>query len=644
MALATKTVDGAGLGSFTSSITSLSSGVKYYVRSYATNTEGTAYGAEVNFTTLDTEIPAAFTAAKGVVGATTVELLLNATDNSGSVSYTISYGEVPTVVSTTGVSGVQKSYIVTGLTEATAYTFSIVAKDAALNVAANNPIEVTATTTATVPTIAAPIPPVRVATDVLSVFSDAYTPVAGTRNYNPGWGQSGSASIIQVATDNTLKYTNLNYQGTVIGSNVDASGMTYLHVDVWSANETSLQFFLVSTTVPNEKFVQLTPLVQNEWNSYNIPLTSFTSQASFSVASIKEFKVVGSGGKIVCLDNMYFYRDAVVVGDVQAPTSFTATKGTVARNSVELLLNATDDSGSITYTVTYGATTVNVSGTSAVQKSYLVTGLTTETAYSFSVVAKDATGNTSTNSPIVVAATTLPGIASAPNPTKDAAKVMSIYSGTYTNLPTSLQNWYGNNFSTVMLGGNEALENTSICCFGYEFTAKPVDISAMTKLHVDIYPETQATITIGITTGGEFKKSGIALTLGQWNSIDILLSDLTGANLAGVNQVGFWDLNGTFNLDNLYFYNDNVTSLSKISEVNSITCFPNPTVNELIVNSKSEISQVIVRNLIGQTVKSAVLNGLEKTIDLSDVTSGNYFVTVKLANGQISTHKIVKLK
>ena len=49
--LSTKTTDGSGTGTFTSKITGLSSTTKYYVRSYATNTAGTAYGNEVNFTT-----------------------------------------------------------------------------------------------------------------------------------------------------------------------------------------------------------------------------------------------------------------------------------------------------------------------------------------------------------------------------------------------------------------------------------------------------------------------------------------------------------------------------------------------------------------------------------------------------------------
>jgi hypothetical protein len=46
-----KSVDGAGTGSFTSSITGLISGTFYYVRSYTTNSTGTSYGNQLTFRT-----------------------------------------------------------------------------------------------------------------------------------------------------------------------------------------------------------------------------------------------------------------------------------------------------------------------------------------------------------------------------------------------------------------------------------------------------------------------------------------------------------------------------------------------------------------------------------------------------------------
>ena len=48
-----KTIDGEGVGSFQSNLSDLSQNMTYYVRAYATNSEGTSYGQEVSFTTLE---------------------------------------------------------------------------------------------------------------------------------------------------------------------------------------------------------------------------------------------------------------------------------------------------------------------------------------------------------------------------------------------------------------------------------------------------------------------------------------------------------------------------------------------------------------------------------------------------------------
>jgi hypothetical protein len=53
IALATKTADGTGVGAFSSNLSGLSPSTLYYVRAYATNSMGTAYGNEMTFTTTD---------------------------------------------------------------------------------------------------------------------------------------------------------------------------------------------------------------------------------------------------------------------------------------------------------------------------------------------------------------------------------------------------------------------------------------------------------------------------------------------------------------------------------------------------------------------------------------------------------------
>ncbi len=92
--------------------------------------------------------------------------------------------------------------------------------------------------------------------------------------------------------------------------------------------------------------------------------------------------------------------------DTISPENLTVSIGTITSSSVEILLNATDNSGKVVYSITNGNSTESVNGDSGTQKSYILNGLTAETAYIFSVQVKDLSGNTAISSPISVQATT----------------------------------------------------------------------------------------------------------------------------------------------------------------------------------------------------------------------------------------------
>ena len=72
----TKTINGSGVGSFLSSLTTLSPGTTYYVRAYATNSVGTAYGNVISFTTVSATIPTGIT-------TTSLSLITQTTASSG---------------------------------------------------------------------------------------------------------------------------------------------------------------------------------------------------------------------------------------------------------------------------------------------------------------------------------------------------------------------------------------------------------------------------------------------------------------------------------------------------------------------------------------------------------------------------------
>ncbi len=604
----------------------------------------------------DTEKPTAFTATAGTITANSIELLLNAEDNSGAVSFSIVYGS--TTLTTSSASGVQKSYIVTGLTPSTAYSFAVTAKDASDNVSLNSPITVNASTTALAePTTAAPTPPARTAAKVISIFSDAYSDISGT-NFNPNWGQSTVVTTVQIESNNTLKYANLNYQGTAFSHIYPiGTGMTDMHIDVWTANETSLSIYPIcwngSGNEP-EKFVTKTISAgeYGSWISYDIPLTDFTSQG-LTMNDVYQIKIVGSGGKTVFLDNIYFYNSSAST-DTEAPANFTATKGNVTADEVELLLSATDNSGAVNFTISYGSgpTVLNTTALSGVQKSYVISGLTGATEYNFSVVAKDASDNVAANSPIVVNATTLTPLAASPVPSPVAGDVFSIYSDAYTATATGVQyqSWWNAGWSDITLanGGNakKIVSNNGGGGGGIQFN--DLDVSSMTYIHMDVYP-TDATVNIlkynvvPVGGGGTGWTSFPTLIANQWNSVDVLTSTL-GLPGTSVFQVGFGTFGGegTFYVDNIFFSKTISTSISN-TLTNDVSIYPNPMKDQLNINSESEIKSIEIYNIMGQLVKNISTNSLEKVIDMSSFAAGNYFVSVKLANGLISTQKIVKM-
>jgi uncharacterized protein (TIGR02145 family) len=127
-----KTSDGNGTGQFTSSLTNLNPGSTYHVRAYATNSVGTAYGADLSFKTLG-QVPDALTQAATNILATSATL--NGTVNANYLSTTItfeygtttSYGQTVTA-SQSPVSGnsiTNTNADISGLSEGTTYHFRI---------------------------------------------------------------------------------------------------------------------------------------------------------------------------------------------------------------------------------------------------------------------------------------------------------------------------------------------------------------------------------------------------------------------------------------------------------------------------------------------------------------------------------------
>ena len=124
----THTTNGSGTGGFTSNITGLTQGTTYYVRAYATNSAGTAYGNEVSFTTSVLQVPTVITLEATNIATTTATCGGNITADGGAtvtargVCWSTSHN--PTIANSHTINGSGTGAFtsnITGLTQGTTY-------------------------------------------------------------------------------------------------------------------------------------------------------------------------------------------------------------------------------------------------------------------------------------------------------------------------------------------------------------------------------------------------------------------------------------------------------------------------------------------------------------------------------------------
>jgi len=232
------------------------------------------------------------------------------------------------------------------------YTITVTAKGGAIETTSfSQDFEVTALMQ---PVASAPTPKDRPSSSVISVYSSSYAAQAVT-NFNgfPDWGQGGQGSSwaeFDLNGDKMLQYVNLSYQGNQFDA-VDLSGMEYVHMDVWTADVEKLELSIIQTAIPQETPI-VTDLVKDEWNSIDIPLSSFTDLGQ-AVTAIDQLKYVGTpwAAGSVFIDNVYFYK----ASEVKLPIRFNQEEkfAGVGGASVELSTDP-DNSSNITAKVTNG--------------------------------------------------------------------------------------------------------------------------------------------------------------------------------------------------------------------------------------------------------------------------------------------------
>ena len=547
-------------------------------------------------TTVDLQAPTDLTATVGAITGSSVELLLNATDNSGNVTYNVAYGSGTGTAF--GTSGVQKSLILANLSPNTNYTFTVTATDTAENTAVNNPILLTATTTANTTTACAGTTSESsqgtfatgykyafetIGTDVKFTFELLDADKVGVVAYL--WKQTpfGETAMAKSTLGNIFTST---ISGQTIGSTISyavkfayAGGMSvtkYFPYVVGSSCETSLaassQTFCGMATVAS----LVATGTALKWYDVSIGGTVLSSSTALTT---KTYYVSQT------LAGIESARTAVSVTITPATTTGSMSTSTCG-SSYTWPLNGQSYTSSGTYTYIVGCNTATLTlaltnGTtngSVIQSqaggSY--TWPANGQTYTASTTQTVVSGcNTATlNLTITPASNDTQPTTSAPVPTKLATDVKAVFSDTYTNISTVelFPDWgQGTKYVNYTIPDSSPVNNvikySNLDYQGINITAAGnspgVDFSAMTTLHIDVWtPDVASFKLFPIDSNTDLLFKTLTPTKSGWNSYDIVLAtDFPTLNKSSIRQFKFEKTafvykaeTNTIYFDNIYFW------------------------------------------------------------------------------------------
>jgi len=181
-------------------------------------------------------------------------------------------------------------------------------------------------------------------------------------------------------------------------------------------------------------------------------------------------------------------------------------------------------------------------------------------------------------------------LAAAPNPTENAADVISMFSNVYTNVAvdTWKTDWSSATLEDILIQGNDTKKYTSLDFVGIEATGvNSIDASEMTTFHLDMWSPNVTTFRVKLVDfgadnafgGGDDSEHEIVInspSLGQWVSLAIPLADFAGlTSTSHISQIILSCLptaQGTVYVDNVYF------STTPVVSDEPMTAAPTPTI------------------------------------------------------------------
>jgi uncharacterized protein (TIGR02145 family) len=257
-----KTNDGAGAGQFVSSLTSLSAGSTYHVRAYATNSVGTAYGADLSFATLGKAPECLSQAATNVTSSgATLNGIVNANYLSTTVSFeygiSTSYGQSITSAQSpvTGNSITNVNADLSGLTPGTTYHYRVVAVN---SIGTTNGNDLSFTTGAVLPMLTTTLISNRTATTLTTGGNITSDGGAAITAKGVCWATTPNPTINDFTTGGTGI-------GTFISNIAGLTPNTIYYIRAYATN-------IAGTAYGNELYFITDPIIvaDADGNNYNV--------------------------------------------------------------------------------------------------------------------------------------------------------------------------------------------------------------------------------------------------------------------------------------------------------------------------------------------------------------------------------------
>lgn len=563
----------AGINGRTDEVVDLDNNLKVrFVRFWSTKA-GTEWGMKIfEFRvygkewkdTGDTEAPVMVSATLDSKTWNSVVIAVAATDNGEVVKYHVVDAAKEIDIKLAANSKIT----INGLTEETAYNFTVTAIDAADNESDNSKtVSVTTNKHQLAPTVAAPVPAWSEAL-VKSIYSDAYNfAPASLNSYNEGWWNNPNMAVEEINGDHYLNYD--LYREGMIGAQfaeLSVATMEKLHIDVYASASGSITFRLI--TAGDSDATNATKKTLNlegeKWNSFDFDLADFGEHnwTRLFQFAIEGYQAGGLVGEHIAVDNIYLYRETPLV-DSEAPTNVTASKASESYFSVVLAVSAEDNSGAVSYTVKNGEQELaTAGGASGATVNVNVPNLKPNTEYTLSVIAKDEAGNAA--EAVSVTAKTLAAPAAAPVPDFSGLEAVPVFCDALENNPViEIGQWGQTTMAQVVqLAENDhAFFGTNFNYLGWELTPA-VNAENMEYLHADFYATDMTSISVTPISPGKEGVKVVELTANAWTSVDIPLSSYDGKEIVWENifQFKFFDAapaGKELFIDNVYFYKDN---------------------------------------------------------------------------------------